>query len=81
MDKMLFLLVRWPWIIGVVVFIALTQAPLGPWYVSAMFVLGAALVATSLARRLKLKLIEREVLHRPISMPIVASREAASHLL
>jgi hypothetical protein len=60
MHRMLIWLVRWPWVIGVAVFCALSQAPLGPWYISAMFVIGAALVAMSLARRLKLKMAGTE---------------------
>ena len=61
MDKILYGLVRWPWAVGVVVFLVLTQLPLGPWYISAMFVIGVALVATSIAWRLKSRLIGAEM--------------------
>lgn len=82
MDRMLNLLVRWPWIIGVAVFCGLTQVALGPWYISAMFIIGAALVATSLARRLKWKLIETAALRRyeRLPIPVLAPVEAASRL-
>jgi hypothetical protein len=82
MDRMLNWLVRWPWIIGVAVFCALTQVALGPWYISAMFIVGAALVATSLARRLKWKLIETAALRRYESLPspVLVPVEAASRL-
>jgi hypothetical protein len=56
MEKTRYWFVKWPWIAGVVVFLALTQLPLGPWYVSAWFVLGAALLAFIIARAAKLRL-------------------------
>ena len=62
MDKMLYWLVKWPWIVGVAVFAVLTQVPLGPWYISALFIIGVALFATSIARRLKLRLNEARAL-------------------
>lgn len=64
MDKIQYWLVRWPWAIGVAVFLVLAQLPLGPWYISAMFVIGVAMVATSIARRLKLRLIDAETQRR-----------------
>lgn len=82
MDRMLYWLSRWPWIVGVAVFSALTQVPLGPWYISAMFIIGIALVATSLARRLKLKLVETEALRQRDRLPVppFAPQEVASRL-
>ncbi|HEX5139468.1 MAG TPA: hypothetical protein VFX19_00865 [Dehalococcoidia bacterium] len=81
MDKMLYWLSRWPWLIGAAVFVALTQAPLGPWYISAMFIIGAALVATSLTRRLKWQLIETEALRRSrLPVTILTSVEASSRI-
>ena len=83
MDRMLLSwLVSQPWIIGVAVFGALTQAPLGPWYISAIFIIGAGLLATSLARRLKWKLIETAALRRNegLPIPVLAPVEAASRL-
>jgi hypothetical protein len=81
MDKMLYWLSRWPWIIGVAVFCALTQAPLGPWYISAMFIIGVALVATTLTRRLKWQLIENEARrHDRLPMSLLAPVEAGSRI-
>jgi hypothetical protein len=47
-----------------------------------MFIIGAALVATSLARRLKWKLIETAALRRyeRLPIPVLAPVEAASRL-
>jgi membrane protein implicated in regulation of membrane protease activity len=58
MEKMLYWLVKWPWIAAVVVFLALTQLPLGPWYVSAWFISGAAFLAMIVARAEKSRLVE-----------------------
>lgn len=58
MEKMLYWLVRWPWIAAVGVFIGLTQLPLGSWYVSAWFVIGASLMAMILARAAKSRLAD-----------------------
>jgi hypothetical protein len=55
MEKILYWLVKWPWIAGVVVFLALAQLPLGPWYVSAWFVLGGTLLTFIIARAEKLR--------------------------
>lgn len=62
MDKLLYWLVKWPWIAAIVVFLGLVQLPLGPWYVSAWFVIGAALLAMIFARAAKLQLAEAMVL-------------------
>jgi hypothetical protein len=58
MEKMVYWLVRWPWIAAVVVFLGLTQLPLGPWYVSAWFIIGAALLAMIIARGEKFRLVQ-----------------------
>lgn len=81
MDKMLYWLSRWPWIIGVAVFCALTQAPLGPWYISALLIIGVALAATSLTRRLKWQLNENGALRRDrLPMPLLTLVEAGSSI-
>jgi len=56
MDKKLYRFVQWPWMAGIIVFLAVAQVPLGPWYFSAWFVIGAALLALVLARAAKLSL-------------------------
>jgi hypothetical protein len=57
MEKMLYWPVRWPWLAALVVFVGLTQLPLGPWYVSAWLVIGATLLAMILAKAEKLRLV------------------------
>ena len=70
MEKMLYWLVKWPWIAAIVVFLGLTQLPLGPWYVSAWFVIGAALLAVIIARAAKFRLAEAMALGARREQPI-----------
>ena len=56
MEKMLFWLVMWPWVAAVVVALALTQLPLGPWYLSAWLIIGAALLVMTIASAQKRRL-------------------------
>ena len=69
MEKILYWLVRWPWIAATVAFLGLTQLPLGPWYVSAWFVIGAALLTMILARAGKLCSAEATVLRTRREQP------------
>ena len=62
MEKMLFWLVRWPWIAAAVVFAGLTQLQLGPWYLSIWLMLGIAVVALIVARAERAHLLEAMVL-------------------
>ena len=82
MDKVLYWLVKWPWIVGVAVFAVLTQVPLGPWYINALFIIGVALFATSIARRLKLTLNEAGAFRRHDRRPLLTPTpgDAASRL-
>ena len=57
MDRVLFWLVRWPWLWAVAVLLGLTQLPLGPWYVSAWLGIGVALLVMMIARAKKLQLL------------------------
>ena len=81
MEKMLYWLVKWPWIAAMVVFLGLAQLPLGPWYVSAWFVIGAALLAMALVRVVKLSLAEATALrsHRE-PVRLVRHGDAEVHL-
>ena len=58
MEKMLYWPVRWPWLAALVVFVGLTQLPLGPWYVSAWLVIGATLAAMILVKAERLRLVK-----------------------
>ena len=58
MERMLYWLVKWPWAVALAVFLVLTQLPLDPWYLTAWFSAGAALIAMILARTEKLRLVE-----------------------
>lgn len=82
MDKMLCWPVKWPWTVGVAVLFVLTQVLLGPWYISALFIIGVALFATSIARRLKLRLAEGGALRRhdrrPLLIPPLEMAQAVS---
>jgi hypothetical protein len=70
MEKMLYWLVKWPWIAAIVAFLGLTQLPLGPWHVSAWFVIGVALLAMILASAAKLRLAEAMVFQTRSQHPI-----------
>jgi hypothetical protein len=48
METMLYWLVTWPWFVAIVVVLGLAQLPLGPWYVSAWFMIGVALLVVKL---------------------------------
>ncbi len=72
MEKTLYYLVRFPWAVGIVVLLALAQAPLGPWYVSAWLVVGVSLMAVVLARAAKLRLAESVARHDHSSPPVPA---------
>jgi hypothetical protein len=65
MEKLLYWSVRWPWIAGTLVFLGLTQLPLGPWYVSAWFVIGVALMTVVAARAEKARLSAAIASRRP----------------
>ena len=82
MEKMLYWLVKWPWIAAIVVFLGLAQLPLGPWYVSAWFVIGAALLAMILARRAKFSLAEALArrIHAERPIRLVRPRDAEVRL-
>ena len=58
MEKIVYLLVKWPWITAIVVFLGLIQLPLGPWYLSAWLITGAALLAMIVARAEKDRLVK-----------------------
>ena len=82
MERMLYWFVKWPWVAAIVVFLGLAQLPLGPWYVSAWFVIGAALLAMILARTAKFRLAEAIALRRRKgqTMRTAAAQEAAGRL-
>jgi membrane protein implicated in regulation of membrane protease activity len=62
MEKLHYWLVRWPWIAGVIVFVGLIQLPLGPWYISALFIIGASMIAMTAARAEKSRLAQSTAL-------------------
>jgi hypothetical protein len=57
-EKLLYWLVKWPWMVGILVFLGLTQVYLGPWYLSAWFVLGTSFLALSLTARARSWLVQ-----------------------
>ena len=63
MNKLLYAFSRWPWLVGLAVFAGLYQLPLGPWYVSAWFIVGASLFALIFARNTRVRL-ETELIAR-----------------
>jgi len=74
MEKMLYLLVRWPLIEAAVVFVLLTQVPFGaPWYVTAWFVLGASMLAMVVTQKEKSRLEQRfaRVPAAPVIKPLL----------
>jgi membrane protein implicated in regulation of membrane protease activity len=70
MEKMLYWFVKWLWIAAILAFLGLAQLPLGPWYVSAWFVIGAALLAMIVARTAKFRLAEAIALRARREQPI-----------
>ena len=82
MGKKLYWFVKWPWVSAVVVFLGLTQLPLGLWYVSAWFIIGAALLALIVVRAEKLRLGEAMALHARGRQPIqpASHQDATAHL-
>jgi hypothetical protein len=70
MEKMLYWLVKWPWFVAIVVILGLAQLPLGPWYVSAWFMIGVALLAMHFARAAKFRLAQAMVLRTRRAQPI-----------
>ena len=70
MEKIIYRLVQWPWLAALVVFLILVQLPLGPWYLSAWFVLGASLFAMILARNTKIR-VGRSILAKTRRHPRV----------
>jgi hypothetical protein len=58
METMLYWLVKWPWFVAIVVVLGLAQLPLGPWYVSAWFMIGVALLVVNFARAAKFRLAQ-----------------------
>jgi membrane protein implicated in regulation of membrane protease activity len=81
-ENALYWLVKWPWIAAIVVFLGIAQLPLGPWYVSAWFAIGAALLAMILFRAVKLALAEAMALRSRGERPIrlVRHRDAEVRL-
>ena len=64
MEKLLYWLVTWPWMVGILVFLGLTLVYLGPWYLSAWFVLGTSFLALSVTARIRFWLIQSSIRHQ-----------------
>jgi uncharacterized protein (DUF58 family) len=79
---MLYWLVKWPWFVAIVVVLGLAQLPLGPWYVSAWFMIGVALLVVNFARAAKFRLRQAMIVPTQRAQPIrpVGHTEAKVHL-
>jgi uncharacterized protein (DUF58 family) len=82
MEKVLYWLVKWPWFVAIVVVLGLAQLPLGPWYVSAWFMIGVALLVVNFARAAKFRLAQAMIVPTHRAQPIrpVGHAEAKVHL-